>query len=234
MRARNWTRKRAHVVCVFVWILFIVAAVIFLSLIDPKTNRAVFFDYIPYTVVPKLWSKDIQNSLRVVVAVIMKTIPTFVVTMTTIPTFCYLIDSMRASRRGGGRLRWQGIRTVVLTAIIFSIATLPLALQSSGILDPTSLVAFRLGVSTLVSLKRIARFLTALNIMSNFYIYCFTVVSFRRFLKSKALAAWQCLQGILYQWCSSQCNERHEAEGVTNADMLMENLNAAATTGTGV
>jgi hypothetical protein len=89
-------------------------------------------------------------------------------------------------------------------------------------------IGLRMGISKLDLLTRISHFLTALNIMCNFYIYCLTVLSFREFIKSKVLAVWQCLRRTLCRQFLSNRNERRR-EG--DQGIVMENL-ATETTST--
>jgi hypothetical protein len=220
MRARNRTRQEAHALCACVWILFVVTTAIYTWVSFEKTDNFTF-NYDRYVVAPKLISVKTKNTLAAL-HLIAKTIPTLVVIMFTVPTIRHLIDSREASRRGRGRLRWQGILTVTLTAVIFCVASLPKVLvRFSRIFAP--MISVDLEFGTYVSLSRISHFLMALNIMSNFYIYCLTVQSFRAFIKSKALAVWQSLQSTRCRRFLPQCNagRREDDEGIA-----MENLAA--------
>ena len=79
--------------------------------------------------------------------------------------------------RSGGQIRWQGIVTVALTATVYCVPFLPF-----------SVFIFALEYSPevpSVHFCRLAWYHPMLNIMSNFYIYCLTISSFRRFLLSK-------------------------------------------------
>jgi hypothetical protein len=73
-------------------------------------------------------------------------------------------------------------------------------------------VDLKFGISKSVSITRISHFLITLNIVSNFYIYCLTVQSFRAFIKSKALAVWQNLQITHCRRFLSHCNERRRED----------------------
>ena len=106
--------------------------------------------------------------------------PIFVIICTTIPTLKYLATAVRSARRAGGNLPRQGTWTVALTAVVFCISNIPLAIYHS--LSPFfgyESTLFRLHV------YRISTSLSMINIMSNFYIYALTIKSFRGFLQSK-------------------------------------------------
>ena len=104
--------------------------------------------------------------------------PFLVIILTTVPTLQHLFKGMKVSRKSGGNLRWQGILTVTLTMSAFCASYLP---DTISILYKESAAFIRL-----------AWYLPLINIMSNFYIYLFTVRSFRQFvlLKLKVLASF--------------------------------------------
>jgi hypothetical protein len=231
MRARNWTRKETHAICASIWMLSVCAPMIPLTLLNPETDL-IAFDYSYYNVMASMKFKSTIAVFMITVFIVsVRIIPTLIVAITMVPILRYLIDSRLVARRARGQLRWQGILTVLLTATVFCIATLPKGLLALlSILASNSVVAPQFEISTSVSLTRIARFLTALNIMCNFYIYCFTVLSFRQFVKTLAIATWQSLSSIICRLFSSHCNRRRnemEAGGaiviaMRNFDMVTE------------
>ena len=78
-----------------------------------------------------------------------------------------------ADRRTGG-LQWQGVRTVLLTVVVYVLATVPFAVS---LLESTKTQA-RYDV-------RFAEYIAYLNTISNFYIYTISLTGFRDFLKSR-------------------------------------------------
>ena len=104
-----------------------------------------------------------------------------IVILSTILTVQYLSRARVVACRSGGSLRWKGIFTVLLTGTLYCVSYLPFTVYN--MMEPffqkdppdESFVIFR----------RISDYLTLLNIMSNFFIYSFTVPSFRNFLWSK-------------------------------------------------
>ena len=78
-----------------------------------------------------------------------------------------------ADRRTGG-LQWQGVRTVLLTVVVYVLATVPFAVS----LSETTKTQPRYNV-------RFAEYIVYLNTISNFYIYTISVTGFRDFLKSR-------------------------------------------------
>ena len=109
--------------------------------------------------------------------------PNLIIILTTVPTLKYLMTVRKSARRSQGRVPWQGALTVVLTAFMNTISTLPTALFLilqkfiKGQQDPSNWFH--------VKFLRICTILMMINIMANFYIYCLTISSFRRFLLSR-------------------------------------------------
>ena len=154
MRARNWTRMRAHVVCACVWIFSLGFSTMVLNF-----HKDSLFDFVLYKVIMELpinWAIPIFTFFPLASIII----PTLVVVLTTIPTLYYLVDARRTSRHIGGRLRWQGILTVVATATVYCICTLPILLVTMS----KVLVLELKDMGTYVHLMRAARFLNTLNI----------------------------------------------------------------------
>ena len=135
-------------------------------------------------------------------------IPNCVVLFTTVNL---LITARRIARRGRENLRWEGIITTVLIASVNCISVLPYAI-------------YRIADRNIKSLHnpqgffqkeyvRISTSFLFLNTISNFYIYCFTLSSFREFLWSrikllritsnnygKSSVCWLYFQAPLFVW----------------------------------
>ncbi|KAL5249380.1 hypothetical protein ACHWQZ_G018293 [Mnemiopsis leidyi] len=85
-----------------------------------------------------------------------------------------LVKAKVAAARYRGTLRWEGVLTVLITVGVLFAAFLPFC---------AVFVARDLGHLN-TTIYRGANFLNFLNIMANFFVYCFTVNSFRAYLKS--------------------------------------------------
>ena len=81
-------------------------------------------------------------------------------------------------------LRWQGVLTVVLTVAVYLVSYMPTAVYS---IAETYVPEAEPPGFFHVQFYRAADFLLYLNVMSNFYIYCLTVRSFRDFLKQRVM-----------------------------------------------
>ena len=181
--SRNWSKKHAHCICILVWLTALVVAVIITFFLS---TRPVFL-YIYYIASLDLLSKTSSDfdTARVFLFTIM---PTFIVMMTTVFILHHLCVSRRKSRRSGGSLRWQGVVTVVATALVFFVAHIPATVIYFCFLSDMARMN-KLAINhyeMYLCISRISYYMTYLNIMSNFYIYSLTVPSFRIFLKVKA------------------------------------------------
>ena len=164
LKVRTWKKRRAHFLSAALWIINlwvpITTSITFVN--DHKISKNwVFIDWLP--------GYDFYPTIRYIHVVISILFPLLVVILSTVPTLLHLIKGRKVSRKSGGNLRWQGILTVSLTASTFFVSYLPYSITT--IYHKSTIFI------------RIAWYLSAINIMSNFYIYLFTVRSFRKFVQ---------------------------------------------------
>jgi hypothetical protein len=174
-RARLLSPQKGHLICVAMWLLALTLIVIVLVV-----NRDdVLFDYRTYDC--RLgFSADIWRRLKPILVGLFALIPNIVVVVTTV---CLLIIARSFAQRGGDNLRWQGIITTIVVAIVYCISILPYTIYTfvgysgAGFADdPHSF--FR------THYNRVVKSFIFINTISNFYIYSMTVSSFREFLWS--------------------------------------------------
>jgi hypothetical protein len=171
IKAKNWKHKQGKIVC---------AAIYTGCLYFPASSFLVEKNEIEMKI--NIYESEFANEIKLPTSYFLIStgigilLPCVAVFLTTVPTLIILIQGRRVSRRSRGEVRWQGIVTVVLTALVFCIANLPLA-------------AFKFyqnyheGTQS-DNFAKVSFSLPMLNIMSNFYIYCLTIPSFRRFISS--------------------------------------------------
>ena len=176
---KAWTKKKAHVFCASIW-LFANIYPILRFIFD--TDGPVF-SYISYNVNFGLSSNSSKTPRNIAYSftVLTKDIPTLSVMIAICLTLKHLINSRKQTRRIGGKLRWQGIATVVATATVFCVSIIPHRISYYMAITVTH------RYSGEARANRALELLTQLNIMSNFYIYCLTVPSFRTFIRTKVL-----------------------------------------------
>ena len=169
------SRKDAHIICSICWMASLTFPAVFL-LVD---KHDLYFSYRSYHF-EYGFSSNMWSYLRPLVSLMFGFFPTCQVIATTV----YLLTiAKKVAQRNRDRMRWQGIATTVLTGTVYSISVLPYAIYNA--LDsnlPEGDVASSFFRTTFY---RITRLLLCFNTISNFYIYCLTVSSFRKFLWSR-------------------------------------------------
>ena len=92
---------------------------------------------------------------------------------------------MRKKKKG---LKWQGIITVVMTSVIYTVSYLPFnlyfMLEPHLEKDPLSPGPF------FIQFYRVANAFVIINVLTNFFVYSLTVASFRQFVK---MVVWRIL-----------------------------------------
>ena len=183
LRTLEWTGINAHIACGVLWI-----SCATFSLILFFINKDIRFDYTSYEVDYVRQENSTVWKWAGLGVGLMYGIPIIIVTLSCLLTLKFLFKARRVSRRGGGVLRWQGIFAVLLTGTVYCISSLPYTVFKMRLpfvppFDPetdrdSDLKYFH------IQLKRNSEYLTLLNVMSNFYIYCLTVRGFRGYIWS--------------------------------------------------
>lgn len=169
-QARNWSKKRGHVICSVVWIFSLVFPIFKLTLGDD-----VSFDYKTYTCHCGFSSSMLKRIMPFFTTASI-IITNAVMMSTTIPTLKYLVKARNTAIQAKKSVPWQGALTVSFTAIVYCITTLPLGVYFFC----RSIVGQENNVLNL--LYRYGAFSMYANISSNFFIYAFTITSFRKYL----------------------------------------------------
>ena len=190
LRAKSLNPKHAHIGCAAVWALVISLPIIILAI----DKNDVVFSYQDYTY-SFAYSSASWNWLRPVLAVILMVVPNMFVIFTTVLLVVYLIKARGIARQSRGAVRWHGIITTILTAVIYCISILPFAIYN----------AFESKVSNQSSFfhkgfNRIAVSCIYFNTISNFYIYILTVPSFRNFVWSQICQSYQWLSNNAFTY----------------------------------
>ena len=181
LRAASCPPRRAHQICGFFWCVLLVYPITFF--VVDKSD--VHFDYRVYNCEYGYSAIVWEGVLKLPMALlgfITYIIPNVLIVIATIPTLKYLIVARKSAKRVQGSVPWQGALTVSLTAIVFCVSTFPYSVYATAFpyLKEDSWCDFN------VHFHRVSYSLTLLNVMSNFYIYFFTMRSFRGFLLSRS------------------------------------------------
>ena len=174
-RTRQLSVKKAHLTAAAAWMFSSLIALVFF-IVDKDDVSFDFRSYIcDYHMSSKVW-----NWLTPIITTIFCAIPTCLVLTASIQL---LVIAKRVARRGEECLKWQGIMTIGLTAAVYCISIIPYAVYRIAEQHVTT-SDDPLGFFQRHYFK-IAQSFVPLNTISNFYIYCLTLTSFREFLWSR-------------------------------------------------
>ena len=174
IRSRYLTAEKSHQLCAVVWAVSWNVPITFLD----GVNYA-FFDYRTYSCefYPNNYSSLlIATGLNLLVPIIIIVVCTgFILT--------HLLKARRAARRSGGVRRWQGTVTTMITAVVYTIAVLPLTFY---FLTPSPETNSKSSDLTFFHghYYKFATSIFLVNILTNFFLNGLTVASFRDFLIS--------------------------------------------------
>ena len=177
LRARSWSKKKAHELCAGLWMFSLSVPVLHL-LVDKDD---VTFDYRVY-LYNYQYSSDVWNIIMPIVCVIAYLAPNVIIMISTI-LFLLLNDARKVVRRTQESLRWQGSMAIVLTAIIYTVSFFPITVYFIAVplVETDPLVTGPFGNE----FYRICEAVLYTNVLANFFVYSLIVASFRDFLKKK-------------------------------------------------
>ena len=170
-------KKVAHVISSSIWLI---AFVLHGSLLATR-QCTFFFSSCEYFIQCHLQS-SVAKDIIIWFNLMFNAVPSFIIVVTTAAILCHLRKAMKVSRRSGGNVRWHGMAAVSITAAVFLIASVPSLIVYIAIKSSASTITLDLAK---IKIMRISHFFFMLNIMSNIFIYYFTIPSFRQFVKSK-------------------------------------------------
>ena len=175
LKLKSLSRKHAHKLCAGIWVVSVSVPVLQLAI----DKDDVIFDYRVYFSAYR-YSSSQWKILLPVTALIFLIAPGVTVVVSTV---LILREARKVVRRTQESLRWQGITTVVLTATVYTIAFLPVAVYF--MVEPFVEKDQDKPREFHIEFARAVNGILELQILSNFFIYSLTVASFRRFLVTK-------------------------------------------------
>ena len=204
LRARTLPKSKAHKLCAGIWVLALTVPALYLTV----DMRDVYWGYNIYSCY-YAHSSTKWKILEPLNHGIFGGLPTVIVIITSILLVHHLLKARKVATRSRGQIRWQGIATVVAVACIYTFAVLPLTVYW---IAETYLEKSPDNLKTLSS--RTAKSFFYFNVASNFFIYFFTVQSFRmfvRFLRAEVtLLLWSCYPScrsmLFYISFTEQCS----------------------------
>ena len=166
------SRGQAHKVCLLLWIFCLNVPVLHFSI----SKEDVIFDYRVYHCLFS-YTSEVWKILLPVMSFIMLFLPNTIVVISTAWLLFTAKNAVKDSRRG---LKWQGILTVSITALLHTASFLPYNIYFMAEpfvqKDPVNPGPFY------IEFYRASSGFMALHVLSNFFVYSLTVASFRDFL----------------------------------------------------
>ena len=179
LRAVTFSTKPAHLTA----LIFLICSMFPPVMIIVVDKQGVNFSYRDYNC-DYTSTSHVSDLFIGVSSVTLGLVGVITTTTTVVSSLMLLVLARRITDRDPNGLRWQGILTVLLTAAVYVIATLPGALYYLGFnlvkKNQSDFYQF-----WHVTLFRVAAYVILLNMLSNFYIYTLALPSFRDFLKSR-------------------------------------------------
>ena len=181
LRSSSLTKEKANLFCALAWIcsIFPLIGWMIIDKDDIYLDRRVLL--CRYRFSSDIWA----NFWLLKVGCIFPRGLVLVVVYTSIHSVIILSRAKRAGEKRGEHIQWGGVTTVVLTGIIFLISMLPSILMHMALKLGEKGDNQELYNPDLYLCTRITSALIQLHIMSNFYVYCLTVPSFRKFIKAR-------------------------------------------------
>ena len=167
LRTNSLSSKHAQKGCLVIWLSLLSLPA--LSLLNSET----VFDYRVYSC-EMTFKAAIWTWLKPLLTTIYTVIPNVLVTASTVRL---LFMAKQAAARRNKNVNLQGVIATILVAVVYHVSLLPLAvyyIAESRVADKTNFFQkeyYRMSLSFLY-----------FNIISNFFIYSFTIGSFRQFL----------------------------------------------------
>ena len=176
--ARTWTQNFGHRICAALWAGFFVlyAPVLYVKLF--LIRDTVHFDYNIYQCNYLHVSTSAPSWYKFYYSITYPITHFLSYSILTVTSVLLLLAAKAVRSRNGKAVRLEGLITVLLTVGVYLISFMP---------SMVILVASLMGTEFAPRIWRAVFFVSHLNIMANFYIYCLTIKTFKKFLKMKAL-----------------------------------------------
>lgn len=176
LKAGTWSSRSVHVTCAALWLAKMILWLPLQLGHFIYTWDSLYFSYRTYQCIYNYFSETTPSWFRLYLAVYFLT-GTLGLMLLILVTSCLLLGAaQRAAARQGEQVRWQGVRTVLLSVVVFYITLLPWNVVRA---------TFLIRVAHSAAMIRRTMFLTNANINANFFVYACTVKSFRAFLTQK-------------------------------------------------
>ena len=177
--------KRVHAACLACWTLAAMFPILFKVISDGIT----YFSY-------RTYQCNFVDSLqrfyffKPILAIVLLFSPSCLVIAST--TYI-LVKAIKSARRVRGDLKWQGTLATLLTAVFYILSAAPEVIYR--LLEYIYRSEENRNAFVFIHFYRIAVTFPLINTISNFYIYCLTITSFREFVFT-AISQCSCRQSF--------------------------------------
>ena len=170
LRTGTWKKRVGHMICGAAW---------FLVLCLPMYE--VFFrNFAGIDFSTRDYACGSGGSKTANFAYLASTILSSIIMIVT--SIMILITAKKSASARGGTVRWEGIITVLITVLVLLVSYIPHSVFVGYLII---YLLFNSDTAPSFTTMRMMNKVQYLNIMANFFVYCFTVTSFRGFLKNK-------------------------------------------------
>ena len=181
-RSVRISAKTAHVACLACWTVAVLLPILFKLF----SGGIIYFSYRSYQC--NLSVKI--HFLKVITIVLFLLSATCLVVATTTYIF---VKAIKTARRVRGDLKWQGTVATLFTALFYIVSVAPQAIYP--VLEYIYRSEDGRNTYLFIYFYRVVVTFPFINTVSNFYIYCLTITSFREFVFS-AMSRCSCRQSI--------------------------------------
>ena len=178
LRTVSWSSMKGHRICAALYFFSIILnSPTVISVIFFAVDDKVYFSQVMYACA-RVYGQKVFEILGCIM--IGLSVMNFIFPIPTIAaSVALLLIAKKSASRIGRSLKWDGVITIVVTVLVYAFSNWPYAIER---------IQIYLRNSPLLNNIHLLRFtvhLLTLNIMSNFFIYCLTIRSFREFLRLK-------------------------------------------------
>ena len=175
LRIGLMSKRCTNNICAVIWATSIFVPGMFLVI----NKDDVFFDFRTHFYIYG-YSSKVWKVLQPFMLLIFLVVPNVIVIVSTI---MLLYKAKKAAKTHRKALKWQGIATVGLTALVYTLSFFPFIIYYTA--EPFVKKHPQNPGPFFLEYYRVMNGLNFLHVLSNFFVYSLTVESFRSFLKTK-------------------------------------------------
>ena len=210
LRFGSFAKDNKNIICTVCWVAALTSPGLYLYL--HLESKITYFSYRGYQC--DFTNPSPSNNWLKTFPILIIFTPACIVLFTTV---YILLEARRVAKRYRDRLRWQGTMATLMTGLLYLLSVFPHMLFR--IVDHFS--SEEDNSFMFKQFYRMAISFHYINTISNFYVYCMTVASFREFLVSRLLRSYQRTDGVQGDVIlRNRCAEGFQDQDIVSADNL--------------